>query len=477
MIRVLFDGIEINGAYITGLHQTVEPYSNTFTIGNTVCQNFSLDIRNEVDPGVPDLVCLYEDNGSDSSENWKLKATLLVDDVDYSNAVFTTYALTDMMVRFNANLVYEQGETVLTILNRICENKGIELKTQDLYMSDFAITWQDNITERELISYVAEVNGGYAYIDENGDLHISEYSRMTVHTIDAEKCSAFTIGARHQISRVYVELAEDTRYYPESSGNDTLYLNPNNIFLAGGSGYETDDILRHIHSVINGFTFYNIFIERCPINPDVRAGQLIGLSNWAYLQTSDGKNIMTSGGDLIQVSGDTCACFICTINYDYNDGWFGGYELELENKQQQETKIVQAKDLVKRLQITVDRELGLIQRSIADIEDGVVAQISSVEQRSDGLEARVVRNENRLTSFETAVTITADGVTITQGTDGSYTQFTDSGMDIYAEGNKVAWAEADGFSSEELMIGGASDNEKWHMHMANEGKTLMFLRR
>ena len=119
----------------------------------------------------------------------------------------------------------------------------------------------------------------------------------------------------------------------------------------------------------------------------------------------------------------------------------------------------------------------MIQQSIADISDGLAEYESSMTQTADSLEARVVRNEDRLTSFETAVTITADGVTISQGTDGSYTEFTDSGMDIYAEGNKVAWAEADGFSSEELMIGGAHDSEKWHMHMANDGKTLMFLRR
>lgn len=477
MIRILFDNQEINPLYITRLHQTVQPFNNQFKIGTTICRQFSFDVRNEGVPAIPDQILFYEDNGSDNQSDWSLSATLLLDDVDYSDDVFTSFSVTDLMVRFNTSLSYVSGETVRTILERICEDKGINLIAEDLYMSDFEISWNDNLSERDLISYIAEVNGAYAYIRENGDLVIEQLSRMPAHIIEAEECSAFTIGSRHYIDRVYVELAAATQFFPETSNNDTLYLNPENILLTGGSGYETMDILRHIHSIVNGFCFYNIDIEKCPINPDVKAGQLIGLADWSYLLTSSGEYLTTSNDERLLISGDIYVSFICTIDYDYNVGWYGGYKVELENGKQQETHVVTAKELLRRLDIKVDRELGVISQSIAEINDGIASYESSMTQTADSLEARVVRNENRLTSFETAVTITAGGVTISQGTEGSYTRFTDSGMDIYAEGNKVAWAEADGFSSEELMIGGANDSEKWHMHMANEGKTLMFLRR
>lgn len=476
MIRVLFDSTEITGNLITRLSQSVQPYDQNFKIGNTICRTFSLDVKG-IGLNIPDRVYLYEDNGSNTQSNWILKATLLVDDVDETNVNYTTFSLKDIMVMFNTELKYELNETVLTILNRICGEKGIALIEQDLYMSDFAITWNDNLQERDLISYVAEVNGGYAYIDESGDLHIVPYSRMPVYHVDVDMCSDIKVGTRCYYDRVYLELGTATMFYPVSTENDTLRLNPDNILLTGNEDYETQTILKHIQSIINGFCFYNIDIAKCPIDPDVRAGQLIGVGGWQNLQTSAGVDLQTSAGDDILVTEDDYAAFICTIDYEYNAGWLGGYRIELDNTVQNETHIVTAKELVKRLQINVDRELGVIQQSIADISDGLAEYESSMTQTADSLEARVVRNEDRLTSFETAVTISADGVTISQGTEGSYTEFTDSGMDIYAEGNKVAWAEADGFSSEELMIGGAYDAEKWHMHMANDGKTLMFLRR
>ena len=39
----------------------------------------------------------------------------------------------------------------------------------------------------------------------------------------------------------------------------------------------------------NGFEFYNIEIEQCPINPNIKTGQLIGAGNWGYLTTNDNK--------------------------------------------------------------------------------------------------------------------------------------------------------------------------------------------
>lgn len=136
MIRILFDNQEINPLYITRLHQTVQPFNNQFKIGTTICRQFSFDVRNEGVPAIPDQILFYEDNGSDNRSNWSLSATLLVDDVDYSDDVFTSFSVTDMMVRFNIPLVYTAGESIEIILNRICEEKGISLIAEDLYMSD-----------------------------------------------------------------------------------------------------------------------------------------------------------------------------------------------------------------------------------------------------------------------------------------------------------------------------------------------------
>lgn len=467
MIRVLFDSTEINGNYIQSIHQTVNPYNQSFAIGNTVCRQFDIEINKNGYSSLPDKVYLYEDNDSSTQSNWTKYATLLIDNYDNQNDDYTVFNLTDVMVRLNKTLDYTSGDTVATILSAICTAHGITNQSGSLYMSDFAINWDDQLTEREFISYVAEVNGGYAYINNDGNLVIQSYSNTVAGTVDADYCSDIRVGETHHIDRVYVELATDTRYYPQTGTYDTLYLNSNNILLTDTTQYPLNSIIQHIYSVVNGLIFVDMKIERCPVTT-ARACQMLKLTNF--------------GTDIP---------FICVIDYDYNVNWYGGYDSQFDNKVQEESKTGGEGNLSRRISIIVDRELGTITQEINELSDNINSAQSSFSQTANSLEMRVSANENainntdpnnlglnqRMTEYQTVVNIQADGVRISQGTTGAYVKFTASGMEIYVEGSKTAWAEADGFSSEELMIGGANDLEKWHMHMANNGNTLMFLRR
>ena len=443
------------------LHQSVQPFESRFSIGNTVCREFIMEINMSefvMYPTTP-LVHLYEDNGSDTQENWTKIATLYLDDYEFVDNNFARITLVDMMVYFNTQLEYEIGDTVLDILEDICDKHGINLNTTTLYMSDFPITWEDQLTERNFISYVAEVNGGYAYIDENGDLNFASYTNTATHYVDATLCSSLSAGDVHNIGRVYVELASATRFYPDTTVNETLYLNPNNILYNDNAMYPIENVLQHIYSIMNGFSFQNMTIERCPF-ADARACEMI------YMPAIDVR-------------------FLCTIEHDYVAGnWYGGYDSQFDTKTQEETQVATPKELVNRVVIKVDRETGQIYQQISSINDNVAYQTSELQQTAESLTARVSMaeenidgNSDRLTAFETAVSITATGVTVSQGTEGSYTKFTDSGMDIYVESSKVAWAKADGFGSEELIVGGADDLEKWHIHMSNNGNTLTFLKK
>ena len=461
MIRVLFDNTEIDGNYIMSLTQIAQPYNQYFSIGNTVCRQFDIVIRNEGFSSVPDEVILYEDNNSDVQSEWTKYATLLVDSVEIKDETSTTFSLTDLMVRFNVPLSYTVGDHCLGILTDICTNKGISLiRPAILFLDDFIISWEDNISERDLISYMAEVNGGYAYIDADGNLNIDQYSNTSAGTVDANFCSSFKIGEKHIIDRVYCELGTATQYYPSTGQYDTLYLNPNNILLTGNDDYTTRDILENIYSVVNGLTFYTLSIEQCP-TISARACQMLNF-----------------------ISDSIAYPFLCSINYDYRCNWYGGYSCDVKSGLQEETKISESAELNRRINISVDRQLGTIEQSISELSDNVAINSTTIQQTASDLTVRVAAAENnissnggRITTLESSVKITSTGVEVSNGTAGSYTNFTASGMDIYVENTKTAWASSEGFASEELMIGGANDSEKWHMHMANDGYTLMFLRR
>lgn len=383
MIRVFFDNTEIHGNNILNLTQSVQPYSESFVLGSTICRQFSIDVNDQGYSSVPNFVYLYEDNNSDTQSEWSKYATLLVDNVERQDRHYTTFSLTDVMVRFNTDLNYTQGQTVLQILQNICADKNISLVNDSFYMSDLQITWEDQIHERDLISYVAEVNGGYAYIDADGNLNIAQYENESAGLVDIDMCSSYKIGELHQIDRVYVELGTATQYYPETSQNDTVYLDPDNILLTDTQGYTVENTIRHIYSVINGFTFYNIDIGQCPVVPDARAGQLLGIGGWGRLQTSEGEYITTSDGHRILVTAGLMIPFICTIDWNYNTKWLGGYKLDVDCKIQEETKIITTKEQIRRVSITVDRELGVIDQRVTDLSDDVEASLTLKVDKTD----------------------------------------------------------------------------------------------
>ena len=78
---------------------------------------------------------------------------------------------------------------------------------------------------------------------------------------------------------------------------------------------------------------------------------------------------------------------------------------------------------------------------------------------------------NRIESLETTVSITVDGLKISQNQQGSYVLITDSGMEIYVDGQKTAYATKDGFNASTFIA------DKWHIQPMNSGYSLGDFRR
>lgn len=571
MLRIFFDNTELSSDDIISFSQTVKPFNNSFKAGVTVCRQFDIEILkggkiklgeddigfyaatneggentanvgidvngiyysketilNKINIGIdsqgvyatdepqvefslPEKVRIYEDN--------LLYATLVVDSCDDNDKRSISLTLTDQMVRFNKTLTYE-NKSVKQILNQICASHGINLITQSFYMADQVISWgSGEVSERDFIGYVAEVNGGYAYINNEGNLCIEPYSNLSKGNIDLATCSDITVGNHHKFGRVYVELAEATQYYPDKSNLDTLYLDPNNILLSDSGNYTIQGIVKHIQGVINGFEFYDVSVDKCPILPNVRACQIITIDKYPTL---------------------------VTIEWNYNLSFFGGYELQLDSNLQEETTVNDAAMLakLKKIKIQVDREIGQISQQITDVNksmttvtkkaddaytkaddantkaDNIAGTVENLGQAVGTLEGNVADNSGKindasnqgnnnavqietlitrmseliqtsdaialtvskietasgdnskvLSSLQTSFKVQAEGVYISQGKEGSYTKITDKGMDIYAEGVRAAYARVDGFYASDYITNG------WHMMTSNGNNSFNFIRK
>lgn len=109
----------------------------------------------------------------------------------------------------------------------------------------------------------------------------------------------------------------------------------------------------------------------------------------------------------------------------------------------------------------------------------VESSVSSVEQTASEISLKVTNItdteipnlDTRTQILETCVSVQADGLRISQGSEGAYTLLTDDGMEIYSEGNKVAYAKKDGFYAIDYIMNG------WHMVTANNKNSFCIVRK
>lgn len=457
-MRVLFDNTEIQPQYIAGLNYKAQVFNQEFKLGSTICRAFSLKLDKNAYSTIPQKVYLYDGENK--------YATLYVDSYNDEDILYTTFELTDLMVKLNKKFEYDinYGYTVKQLLEQICSSYSVSLINYQFYLDDLKVYWSaENLTQRDFLSYVAEVNGGYAYIDENGNIGIKSFTNEYNKTINVQDCSSFKLGSFHYIDRVYLELGAATHYYPEISNNETLYLNPNNILFVDGQhidevllaaengeilitedgiellikeGYDNtiDNTVRHIYDIVNGLNFYNLKVERCPIDSSIKPAETIGFA-----------------------LNESTYATIANIDWDYSNGFVGGFELQVENSQQQETKIVSTKQLIKTLDIKVDRELGQIEQRVSDNEGNVSQLIQDAQGLTGYFEGL---NGARY------ITLSSDGIKVSKQDGVSSVNITDEGVYIQKGDNIVASMKNDEF-----------DTTNWVFSEVRQGKCLNVFKR
>lgn len=444
-MKIFFDGYELDRRYVKALSQSAEAFNGTFKLGSTICRAFELEISKEctllellqcedgspllTEDGLPlrveqdmDITTYRPQKIRLTDDMERVYATLRLDDIDTEDDYILSYKLTDEMVMLNQDFVYNtsQTHTVQELLNMICTSHGMKLATTSLYLADMQISWGgENMTERDFVSYVAEVNCGYAFINKDGNLEFKSYTNTPSAEIDVRNCSSFKVGYHHIYDRVYLELGTATYYYPETSDHDTLYLNPENILFTSGDKYPYTEVMAHMYNQIKGFNFYNIEANRCPI-PDTLCCETV----------------------VFNLSG-TKYPTLWQVAYDYNAHWYGGLSCILEGSEQEETKVKNPVDKVNKkvdyLKITVDRELGSIKEEIKTTTEKITTidknaiftvmvmyalSTSNTEAPTDGWSEDAPKPESGQFLWQKTKTVYGDGTvsystpTCIQGTDG-----------------------------------------------------------
>lgn len=358
MIRIYFDNElieETENDAIDRISNDYQIFSESFYLGATPTNTYKISVGKGLITEHPNEVFIYDDN--------ELNAVLVVDNIE-EDEIFYNYTLTDRMVnlefKYDASQIFINDKTtILSIVQDICEKAGITLGDDDFIGKNKVISWYDNTrTARQYIGYIAELNGGYAQIINN-KLYFKKHKKESIFTIDIENCSDYEIGYRRYITKVVFELGS-IRYVFGNDNGETLYLNNENVFITSEEDVEL------IYNNIKEFQFYGFTTTNCPINNNVKAGDIItftdGINNYPTIANYD--------------------------NHDYAGAWNGGYSLEIESYKQSETKVIGTTERIKNLQIIVDRDTNTITQAIQEIDEQN-EKISEVTQKVGELTSKI----------------------------------------------------------------------------------------
>ena len=345
---------------VMGLSYKADLFDGSFKLGATVCQHFTIHINKDAFTGLTlsdyTRVDLYDGNA--------LIARTYIDSISDEDDLYYEFLLIDKMVNLNAEYDWSSlsNPTVTNILNAICTNLlGYSISEPPtrydqylggLYGADMVVTWDSGISARDFVSYVAEINGAYAFLNQYGYLKFRRYKNAPTSTIQLVSCKDFKLGERHYIDRVVHELGTATTKYPPDSSysgtGNTVYVNPNNILITDSQSYTRDAIIQQIYSYINQYEFYSLKTSRCQFSGSIRAGDLLSFA--------DGTNSYPT---------------IAQIDWQYNTQWYGGFELKIDTKKQEETQVSGMSEKLNQISIKVDRELNAITQTVSSLETNV----------------------------------------------------------------------------------------------------------
>ena len=255
--QILVDGVELTGTIVEFKYSHTCNNSTNFSVGNTASAMVefkidepSINLENkeiEVNQG------LKLANGS--MEYVKLgKFKVLSPEIERFQA---NYQCVDAMT-YKMATVYESALTYpttdITILEEICQQAGIELANTDL-VAHTIDKKLDNYTKREMIGFIAQLQGKNSIINTDGKLELIWYTQ-TDYVVDDNRIYSDRTDIIKNENNYVLGYIKSTYGSKEIVSGD---IDTQGIRIT--NPYMTQDILNEVFDKIKGLTFRAINID------------------------------------------------------------------------------------------------------------------------------------------------------------------------------------------------------------------------
>lgn len=302
-----------------------------------------------------------------------------VDDyTDNDDNTITIKAL-DNMIKFEFNydgseLISKGEATLLEVAQDICKKAGVELNSTSFLNSDKKVAVYDNtVTARKYISYIAESAGGFACIDRKGKLCFRKFYQDETE-IPLEIFGEYKWGEEFKISKVSYEDGIRSFKFGDDTRNN-LWINQENMYIVD------EDQVQKIYNEIKDLTS-NTFEGKTVIDPAIDLGDKIVI---------DGKNVIYQGEMSLEGS------FIAQISS----------KIQIKQKEETTVKKESQKVVNRKVQSRIDQAEGKIEQLVEETSDQS-QKLTKVEQTVDSISQKVSDIEDLTRTAEEIKTVTLE---------------------------------------------------------------------
>ena len=245
------------------------------------------------------------------------------------------------MIKFEFNydgseLISKGEATLLQVAQDICNKAGVELGSTSFLNSDKKVSVYDNtVTAREYISYIAESAGCFACIDREGKLCFREFYQDETE-ISLEMFGEYKWGEEFKISKVSYEDGIRSFKFGDNTRNN-LWINQENMYIVD------EDQVQKIYNKIKGLTV-NTFEGKVIIDPAIDIGDKIVIN---------GKNVIYQGEMSLE------GRFIAQISS----------KIQIKQKEETTVKKESQKVVNRRVQSRIDQAEGTIKQLVEEVGD------------------------------------------------------------------------------------------------------------
>lgn len=417
-INLYIDDVRINSKYLFNFRKGGILFDGNFELGSTPSQYIEFKIKkglvNKPKKIKVEYGLLYSDYSYTVEEINNMMVSVLnntnvvnlmpnfetipigtynVDDYNDNDGKTTTIKALDNMINFDTDdgyydaseLIKKKGyATFGEIAQDICDKKGVELGSTSFLHSNKKIYVYDNeVTAREYISYIAEQANCFAVIGRDGKLYFRQIGQDE-ETIPLKLFKTHKFGEEYKISKVAYENGIESFKFGNNTRN-TLWLNQENLFIVD------EEQVQDIYNNIKDLTI-NSFEGTVIIDPAIDIGDKI---------TIDGKTIIYQGEMRLQ------GRFITDIKST----------ISIKAKEETTTRKASQKVINRRTQSRIDEEAGKI-TLLTEQNTENEEKISKLEVNLDGIDAQVKNNkietdealQTTKTELETKINVSAEGV-------------------------------------------------------------------